>query len=97
MKFSKNWKKLSEPYFTTIRKNTGRYRLGSECTINAPRGKFKAYIIGLMMIKKEDITDMMAKYDAETDRNGLISMLEGWYGKTFNDYILITLKSEVGK
>lgn len=91
MKFSKNYEKLGWVIFTTIRKNTGKYRLGDIHTMNTPMGKFNAKVIGLYLIKKEEITDSLANIDAETTKEGLIKMLDTWYGRGFDDYVLITL------
>ena len=91
MQFSKNYEKLGWVIFTTIRKNTGRYELGRIYTISTPSGKFRARVIGLYPIRKKDITDNLANTDAETTKEGLIKMLECWYGKEFDDYVLITL------
>ena len=91
MKFTKNYEKLGWLIFTTIRKNTGRYLIGNVYTMNTPPGKFKAKIIGVCPIKKKEITDGLAGMDVETSKEELIRMLEGWYGKNFDDYVLITL------
>jgi len=91
MKFSVDWEKLSWTVFTTIRKNTGTYRLGRIYKIKQPAGIFYAKVIGLLPIKKADITDALAIYDAEQTRKELIQTLEAWYGKKFDDYVLITL------
>jgi len=91
MKFSENWEKLNWVIFTTIRKNTGRYKLGNVYTMVLPNCKFKARVVGILPIKKKEITNDLAKIDADTTKEGLIHMLEKWYGKKFDDYILITL------
>ena len=95
MKFSENYEKLGWIIFTTIRKNTGRYVIGNTYTMDVSgSGKFKARVIGLLPIKKEEITEDLAELDAETTKRGLISMLEGWYGEDFDDYVLITFWSQ---
>jgi len=93
MKFSKFYEKLGWVIFTTIRKNTGNYKLGNVYTINIPEGgKFKAKVIGYLPIKKKDITDDLARTDADVNtKEELIKILENWYGKNFDDYALITL------
>ncbi len=90
MKFSKLYEKLEQTIFTTIRKNTGRYKLGLIYTIQTPLDKFKAKVIGLYPIRKADITEDLAEVDADTNKLGMIHLLERWYGKAFDDYILIT-------
>ena len=92
IRFTTNWEKLGWTIFTTIRKNTGSKKIGQIHTIKTPRsGTFKAKVIGVYPIKKEEITDDLATFDADTDRDGLIKMLEGWYGKDFDNFVLITL------
>jgi len=91
MIFTKHYHKLNWFFFTTIRKNTGKYKLGNIYTMNTPTTKFKAKVIGLLPIKKKDITDDLARIDAEETKEGLIRMLDGWYGKKFDDYVLMTL------
>ena len=91
IRFSSDWEKLGWTIFTTIRKNTGSKKIGQVHTIKTPSRKFKAKVIGLYPIKKEEITDDLAFIDADMTRAGLIRMLETWYGKEFDDYILITL------
>lgn len=93
MKFTKNYEKLGWVIFTTIRKNTGRYKLSNTYTMITPIGKFKAKVIGICPIKKKEITDDLASVDLGIGeiKERLIRMLEGWYGKDFDDYVLITL------
>ena len=44
-------------------------------------------------IKKEDITDFIALYDADCSHKWeLIEMLDKWYGREFNDFVIITLE-----
>ena len=91
IRFSTNWEKLGWTIFTTIRKNTHSKLVGQIHTIRTPDGDFKAKIIGLYPIKKIEITDDLAFADADMTKDGLIRLLEGWYGKEFDDYVLITL------
>jgi len=92
MKFTKNYEKLKWVIFTTIRKNTGKYKLGNIYTMNTPIDNFKAKVVGLYPIKKEEITDDLAYVDAEEKaKEAFIKMLDNWYGKNFDDYVLITL------
>ena len=92
MKFSKEYSKLNKKRFTTIRKNTRRYKPESIYSIITPKQKFKARVISRLYIKKEDITDFIALYDADCSRWELIELLEKWYGRDFNDFVLITLE-----
>ena len=91
MKFSKDYPKLSWNVFTTIRQNKGYYEEGQRIPITTPRGEFWAEIVSIRYLKKEEITDTIADYDAKTSKLALINMLERWYGQTYNDFILITL------
>ena len=91
MKFTKNYDKLDRPLFTTIRKNTGVYKLGNMYKIQTPNYDFYAKVIGLSPITKIQITPTLANVDADCSRNQLIQKLEKWYGKKFDDYVLITL------
>ena len=91
MKFSKDYEKLGWVVFTTIRKNTENYKLGHIYTIKTPQYSFKAKVIGLLPIKKKDITENLAQVDADVTAETLKRKLENWYGKEFNDYLLITL------
>ena len=102
MKFSKDYSKLNQTFFTTIRKNTRHYRSigirSRAISIQSPTKEFKAYIIEIETLKKSQITEELALSDAECSRAELIAMLEKWYGKEFDDFILITLKrKESGK
>ena len=93
MKFSKEYSKLSKKRFTTIRKNTRRYKPESIYSIITPKQNFKAKVISRAYIGKEDITDFVALYDADCFHSlELIELLEKWYGRDFNDFVLITLE-----
>ena len=91
MRFTKNYEKLNRALFTTIRKNTKMYKLGNIYEIQTPNFKLYAKIIGRYPITKIQITDKLAMADAECSRDQLVQMLDKWYGKDFDDYILITL------
>lgn len=94
MKFSKDYSKLDEPIFTTIRKNTSHYRLMRKCEIHTPTRFFKAYLIELKGLKKKQITEKLARSDADCSKTELIAMLEKWYGKDYDDFLLLTFKRE---
>lgn len=97
MRFSKDYSKLDNPIFTTIRKNTKHYRLGAGtegCKIQTPTRQFKAYLIEIKTLKKKQITEKLAHSDADCSKTELIAMLEKWYGKKFDDFLLLTLKKE---
>lgn len=92
MRFSKDWEKLQQTYFTTVRKNTGIYQLGKTYTIQTPTQRFKAKVVVLEEIEKEGLTDGIAKEDIGGTRKELIKLLENWYGKKFNNFVLLGLK-----
>ena len=94
MRFSKDYSKLDKPIFTTIRKNSGYYRCGMILTIKTPTKEFKARITMSETMAKNEITGSLARYDADCSKAELIAMLEKWYGKEFDDFLLLTFKRE---
>ena len=100
MIFSENYSKLELPEFTTIRKNTGFYKVG--CTywltvsyflgMTKMARDFQATVVNAVPIKKADMTDDIARRDADCVCEELIAKLEGWYGKKYDDYVLLTLR-----
>lgn len=91
MRFTKNYSKLKNNRFTTIRKNTGYYKVGWIYDIMTPKSGFQAQVLSVTPIKKSDIDDELAISDADMTRNELIKMLERWYGKRYDDFVLMTL------
>jgi len=91
MKFSKDYSKLDKPIFTTIRKYPG-YMVGQVLTINTPTKKFMAKVTHATWMNKALITEELAHSDADCSREELIAMLEKWYGKVFDDFVLLTLE-----
>ena len=97
IRFSKDYSKLDGPIFTTIRKNTKHYRQGAKltgCSIQTPTRQFRAYLIEIKTIKKKQITEKLAYSDADCSKAELITMLEKWYGKKFDDFLLLTFMKE---
>ena len=92
IRFSKNYSKLDIEAFTTIRKASPYYRIYSINKIKAPTKEFTAQIIEKEGIRKQDISDDLAHSDADCSRDELITMLEEWYGKEFDDFVLLTLE-----
>lgn len=92
LRFSKEYSKLSQKCFTTIRINTSFYKLNRTYTIHTPNQTFIAKIISRKLIKKVDITDDLAQQDADCDAKTLREMLEKWYGKKFDDFVILTLR-----
>jgi len=91
MKFSKQYKKLDWPVFTTIRQDKGYYRPGQKVPVETPKGAFFAQVVSVQPIKKFKITPELAQFDAESSFLELLSMMENWYGSKCEDYIVITL------
>jgi len=94
VKFSREYQKLKNKRFTTIRKNSGYYRLGGTYKIVSPTETFKVAVIGLRPITKKEITDEFALPDADCTAVELIKMLEKWYGKTYDDFVILRLERE---
>ena len=92
MIFSKEYSKLLNDKFTTIRKRSTIYWPGSIVKITTPNQKFKATVISRTMIKKSYITEELAMSDADCSCNELIAMLNNWYGEEFDDFILLKLQ-----
>ena len=67
-----------------------------KCTIVTPDDRFKARIICTGRLRKAEIDDILAKRDAATTADKLVKMLEKWYGKKYDDFVLITLHREGG-
>ena len=100
MKFSKDYSKLDQRIFTTIRKNTRHNRsiLLGEGTkgllMKTPTQEFRAYLIKLERLRKKNITERLARSDADCTKAELVAMLEKWYGKDFDDFLLLTFMKE---
>lgn len=92
MKFSKSYKKLYQPVFTTIRKNTGYYKVGQTIQVTVQeKHTFSAEIASIRPIALKDITETMAMRDADCSRKELIELMCLFYKKEANNLILITL------
>lgn len=91
MIFTKEHRKLKNTFFTTIRKNTGYYRTGRTYTIVTPSERFKATVQSAKPITKADISDSIALADADMSAENLRKMLEKWYGKKYDDFLLMRL------
>ena len=94
MKFSKDYSKLDKNTFTTIRRASNYYRICSVYKIKTPTKEFKAMIVAGETIVKKDMTEELARSDADCSRKELITMLEKWYGKKFDDFVLFTLERQ---
>jgi len=91
MRFSKEYKKLSWPIFTTIRKNKGYYRRENVFQVRTPKRKFPVRVLARIKIRKDDIDEHLARIDADCSREELLEMLERWYGPDFDNYLLLIL------
>ncbi|GAI93600.1 unnamed protein product, partial [marine sediment metagenome] len=83
---------LKKKVFTSIRKNTGFYKIGHIYQINTPEQNFKAKVIEAEAISKFEIDDSLSQSDADMSAVDLIILLDKWYGKTFDDFVLLTLE-----
>ena len=92
MKFSLEYSKLSLNEFTTIRKKSNLYRLYSVMNVITPNQQFKAEIIERLDLSKSQITAKLALSDADCSPQELIAQLEKWYGKKFDDFVLLRLR-----
>jgi len=92
MIFSKNYSKFGLNIFTTIRKSTGFYKLGNIYKVKTPSKEFKVRLIECRKIDKDYITEQFAQNDADCSRAELIAMLEKWYGKKHDDFVLLVLQ-----
>jgi len=92
MKFSKDYSKLSLDEFTTIRKRSSMYWPGGIIMISTPTKRFKAEIISRIRIDKSFITDELARTDADCTQEELITILGKWYGKSFDDFVLLKMR-----
>lgn len=91
MRFSKSYSKLKRDEFTTIRKDTGYYYPGKKVKVTLIES-FSAKVVNVKPISKSNITENLAQSDADCSRQELIAMLEKWYGKKCDNYVLITLR-----
>lgn len=92
MRFSKEYAKLARTTFTTIRANTGYYKIGQRVVVETPLREFVADVVDVKLARKEDITEEFAYIDADCSRMELIMQLEKWYGTTYNDFVIIKLR-----
>ena len=92
MIFTHEYSILKKKIFTTIRKNTFFYKVGHSYQVHTPEQTFKAKVIKSEAISKLEINDSLAQSDADMSAVDLILLLDRWYGKMFNDFVLLTLK-----
>ncbi len=94
MRFSHEYSKLKKQVFTTIRRNSGYYRIGGLYGVDTPEQSFTAVVIDSKLIVKTDIDEALAHNDADMSAKELIGILERWYGKKYDDFVLLTLEKE---
>jgi len=92
MIFTHEYSILKKKVFTSIRRNTGFYKIGHSYQVHTPEQSFKAKVIKSKAISKSEIDDSLARSDADMSAVDLILLLDRWYGKTFDDFVLLTLK-----
>lgn len=91
MKFSKEYKKLKYPIFTTIRQDGGYYRECQQVKIETPEQNFWAEIVSIRKIGLEDITNTLALRDADCSVEDIINLFKRFYKEEAGKLILITL------
>jgi len=91
MRFSKNYKKLGYPIFTTIRGNRGYYKEGQTIKVTTPDSCFHAEIVSIRTINLKDITNTIADKDADCSKEALIRLMIKFYKDNADNLILITL------
>ena len=89
MKFSKDYTKLDHPIFTTIRQNRGYYKNGQRIKITTPTKQFFAEIVSIRNLKLYDITENIARADADCTKESLIKLMKFYYKDYANDLIII--------
>ncbi|GAH73572.1 unnamed protein product [marine sediment metagenome] len=92
MIFTHEYSILKKKIFTTIRRNTGFYKVGHSYQVHTPEQTFKAKVIKSKAISKLEIDDSLAQSDADMNAVDLILLLDKWYGKKFDDFVLLTLR-----
>jgi hypothetical protein len=94
MKSSKDYSKFKNEVFTEIRKWQGNYNnIGDVKILHTPTQDITARIIYKKRIKKADMTEELAQTDFDDSRDALIKQLEIWYGKKFDDFALLKMKT----
>lgn len=92
MIFTHEYSILKKKIFTSIRRNTNFYKVGHSYQIHTPKQNFKAKVIKVKLISKFEIDDSLAQSDADMSAVDLILLLDRWYGKAFDDFVLLTLR-----
>ena len=87
----KEWKKLSNPIFTTIRQDKGYYTVGQVINIQTPKEEFKAEIVSIRKMFENEITETLAQRDADCTREEFFDLLAKFYKGNTGRLILLTL------
>ena len=91
--FSKNYMKLRDPEFHTVRWLDKRYTLGKDYPVvfvvpdnpfHQRLDKRKARVIKLEIKRIKDLSDEFILKDAECNRKEFINMMREWYGEKVN-------------
>ena len=91
MKFSKSYSKLNYPIFTTIRQDKGYYKVGQIINVNTPETSFEAEILAIRELSNADITENMARVDADCSKQKLQGLMNLFYREKAEELILLTL------
>lgn len=85
IKFAKDYPKLQEDLFTTIRRPPKKLRLG-QCIIKSPKNEFKAVLVRKTTLNIRDIETSVLSYDTDTrSRDEAIEALKEYYPELVED------------
>jgi len=80
IKFAKNYKKLQDNFFTTIRTPPKNIRTGQTCIIQSPSEEFKAILARKITLPVKDIETSILTYDTDTEsRDKALEVLREYY------------------
>lgn len=86
IKFAKNYKKLQDNFFTTIRTPPKNLRTGQTCIIQSPSEEFKAILVRKINILVKDIETSVLTYDTDTEsREEALVVLREYYPELRED------------
>jgi len=90
LKFSKNWNnKLYGNYFTTIRINSDKYKIGRKFNVfvsNSEIVPFKVVCVQKLVFLFNDIPQLLMNLDTGLERAAAIEVFKSFYGDKFDIY-----------
>lgn len=91
LKFSKDYSKLEDRVFTTIRRYD-RYKVGEIVSVKTPTKQFHVLILHKFKSKAKDLHKEFLCYDTDTDNLiEAINVLNSFYKKPINDFEKMTI------